>query len=143
MPSANTVAQKPAGNFSPLSSLGQDGVLVSLPELDSLRAGAIGSIRHNTATKDSRVLFMWSRRPESDFDGRMHSLLPLLAIAATCEPPSPHRSPHRELGRGSRSRYGSIPTQAIWNDDGSRPDPNPIRFRSRKSTTTTGSSTRK
>src|SRR5437762_1594815 len=32
----------------------------------------------------------------------MHSLLPLLAIAATCEPPSPHRSPHREC-EASRS----------------------------------------
>src|SRR5438105_114667 len=68
MPSANTVAQKPAGNFSPLSSLGQDGVLVSLPGLDWLRAGAIGSIRHNTATQDSRVLFTWSRRIEPSGD---------------------------------------------------------------------------
>src|SRR5437660_12295185 len=68
MPSANTVAQKPAGNFSPLSSLGQDGVLVPLPELDWLRAGAIGSIRHNTATQHSRVLFTWSRRIEPSGD---------------------------------------------------------------------------
>src|SRR2546427_8095232 len=35
MPSANTVAQKPAGNSSPLSSRAHDAVLVSLPELRS------------------------------------------------------------------------------------------------------------
>src|SRR5438876_6396672 len=69
MPSANTVAQKPAGNSSPLSSLGHVGVLVSLLESDWLRADAIGSIKNNTARQDNKVLFARSRRidpPEID-----------------------------------------------------------------------------
>src|SRR6266567_2803113 len=68
MPSANTVAQKPAGNSSPLSSLGHDGVWVPLPELDWLGAGAIGSIRYNTTTKDNRTRFTRSRRIEPSGD---------------------------------------------------------------------------
>src|SRR2546426_642876 len=68
MPSANTVAQKPAGNSSPLSSRAHDGVLVSLPELAWPRADATGSIRHNTAMQDNRVLFTRSRRIEPSRD---------------------------------------------------------------------------
>jgi hypothetical protein len=60
MPSANTVAQKPVGNFNPLLSFGQEEPFVCFEEVDWLRTG-IELSRHSPATKLNRIRFIGTR----------------------------------------------------------------------------------
>jgi hypothetical protein len=61
MPSANTVAQKPAGNVNPLSSFGHDWLLGSAAGLDRFPAGANEPLTHIAASATDAVNRVWNR----------------------------------------------------------------------------------
>jgi hypothetical protein len=89
MPSANTVAQKPAGNVNPESSFGHDGLFVSFAEFDWLSVEAIELTRQNAATQDNRVLFRWSRHIEPSGEN------PTIDFITFLHAPTLNQLPHR------------------------------------------------
>jgi hypothetical protein len=68
MPSANTVAQKPAGSVNPVSSPGQDEFFVWFAEFDWLRVETDELSRQNTATQNRSVPITCGRRIEPSAD---------------------------------------------------------------------------
>src|SRR5258706_7546978 len=87
MASANTVAQKPAGNFNPLSSFGHASPLASAAGLGWFLAGAselpayITASATNAANRiskglDNRIEDSWRSTTRNNADGRREIILP-------------------------------------------------------------------